>query len=273
MSLELEAPPLTGEAENLDYAALIDLLPPGDDAAWLPTVREKLALSWRTGRAARDEPRICVLANAIASGKGHLSLPCSIADDDQSIERFLATPRIDRDPITFTRLFLFLLDDFVETLGSCYKFLGWKKAPRAPEILGTWTNYFAKHRKNIAVLHHPKYLFLDHPDADRWDRATKNAADVTVIDQSWFDGRTGLPDPEHVRANDQPAVVLVPELHEFLEAATSYYDDFVRQATGRSELKRFETMDHGLGFETLLGRLAPHLPGGHVAGSPSHGQT
>jgi hypothetical protein len=101
-----------------------DLLPPGE-AAWLPPVREYLLLTWRAARAPSDDPLVCVLAHPM--GGPHLSLPCAVGSDDQSIERFLRQSGFDDDPVTFTRLLMFLLDDFVESLGYCYRLAGWAK--------------------------------------------------------------------------------------------------------------------------------------------------
>lgn len=234
-----------------------ELLPAGEPT-WLPAVREHLSQMWRAARAPSDDPIVCALANPM--GGSHLSLPCAVGSDDQSIERFLGQSGLDDDPVTFTRLLLFLLDDFVESLGYCYRLAGWVKAPRAPGVVSIWTNYFAKHRQNLLVFHHPSYLFSDHSDSPRWEKGVRNAGNVSVIDQTWFEGRAGLPDVVDVKANDDPAVVVVPLLETFVVAALDYYRVFVREvAVKGGGLKPFETPDHELFDKRLLERIGPHV--------------
>lgn len=92
-------------------------------------------------------------------------------------------------------MFLMLLDDFIESLEDARRLLGDPKPPKPPANVSVWTNFFAKHRQNLLVMHHPACLMLDCPDAERWQLATRAAGNVTVIDQQWLGQRgRGLPD-------------------------------------------------------------------------------
>ncbi|MBI3201586.1 MAG: hypothetical protein HYZ29_08590 [Myxococcales bacterium] len=246
-----------------------ELLPPGGDTSWFAPVREGLASEWRATRPEPDTPLVCGLQTLDQERDGHRSLPCALADDDQAILDLLESPSSDNDPVRFTRVFLMVLDDFIESLEDARRLLGDPRPPKPPASVSVWTNYFAKHRQNLLVMHHPACLMLDYPDAERWEQATRAAGDVTVIDQQWL-GLRGrrLPDPSAVRANDDPAVVVLPRLDELLQSALTYYRDFGQWAAQRpTELAKFNTPDHELWFKTLLDRVIIHVAPERPTGS------
>lgn len=239
---------------------LFELLPPGSPD-WFPAVRADLSAAWRQRRGNEPETALaCRLANP-ADGTGHLSLPCSLANDDGTIEEFLGGASLDENPPRFLRLFLFLLDDFVESLQRAYKFAGTKNPPRAPDLISIWTNRFAKHRQNVLILHHPTYLFLDHPTAGPWHDAAQKAQNLTIVDTDWLKARSSNPDAQALGVNQNPSIIQVPKLRDFLDGALVFYDGFVNEcAKTPAVLKGFETPDHELSLKTLFERLIPHLP-------------
>jgi len=204
---------------------------------------------------------VCGLQTFDQERDGHRSLPCALADDDQALLDLLESSSADDDPVRFTRMFLMLLDDFIESLEDAQRLLGHPRPPKPPANVSVWTNYFAKHRQNLLVMHHPACLMLDGPDAERWQLAIRAAGNVTVIDQGWLGQRgKSTPDPVAVRANLDPAVVVLPRLDELLQPALAYYRDFGLWAAQRpTELAKFKTADHELWLKTLLDRVVSHL--------------
>lgn len=238
----------------------IQLLPPGGDTSWFPVIRERAATLWRAGRTARETPLACAIQ--ADSGAGHVSVPCALADDDQAVLDLLEASFADDDPVRFVRMLLLLLDDFLESLEDARRLLGGTGRVDPPKIVSVWTNRFAKHRQSLLVLHHPSYLFVDHPDAWRWMTPIRAATNVTDIGQKWLEDRgAARPDAIALRANDHPAVVLVPRLADFLEPSLKYYREFLKWAAARpDELAKFRTLDDDLWLQTLLDRVVPLPP-------------
>lgn len=200
-----------------------DLLPPGGDTSWFAPVREGLAREWRATRPEPGTPLVCGLQTLDQERDGHRSLPCALADDDQALLDLLESSSVDGDPVRFTRMFLMLLDDFLESLEDARRLLGDPRPPKPPANVSVWTNYFAKHRQNLLVMHHPACVMLDHPHAQNWQQAARAAGDITIIDQGWLGLRgRGLPNPSAVRANLDPALVVLPKLDELLQSSLAY---------------------------------------------------
>jgi hypothetical protein len=231
-----------------------DIILPGD-LAWLDVARETLLAQWRAARPVDPTgavtPLVCEILTGVPPGAGHFSLPCSVAEEDEAIERHLEDAQTALlDPIGFFRFYLFLLDEFGAGLECCYQLLGHRSASKAPSLVSTWTNRYAKHRGRILVCHHPKYLFRDNPDAAPIEPELRANPDVTIIDRAWLEQHVNeVPKVRQMTVNRGAAVVVVPRLGDFLSAMLKFYGDFVTYAKGHSaKLNDFYAPSHADGI-------------------------
>jgi len=219
---------------------------------WLHEVQPELFKLWVKETRHKAGANAGTLACQLRPpGNGnHLSLPCSLLQEANEIGTFLASPALNDYPVTFIRLFIFLLDEFTERLRQVAEKeclgLPLGKQPRGISI---WANNWAKHRTQILLQHHPCIMFLDRmlmtgteckqrTEAEGMQDQCGETHPCRVFDQDSLGSLSdGSFDPK-----EAVAVMVVPPLKDLLVEAIEYFKKFVSLARAdRTKLERLES--------------------------------
>jgi hypothetical protein len=229
-----------------------------DDLTWFKPTREALLTSWVGGCESflaypHDDPCGQLFSDVVDIQKGHVSLACSLVDDQAQITALLNSEGFDTDPILFFRLLLFLLDEFTERISESYQLLGEKKR-KQPTKISLWANKYAKHKLIFFIQHHARHVFQDghEPMYEALARGAQGGfclrsgflpERVMILDESWL---RSTPTPQISSANrEEVPAVLIPKFQGFINAALDYYRDFVTYAKSKpKELEKFQSQYH-----------------------------
>ena len=136
-----------------------------------------------------------------------------------------------------------MLDEFTARLEECYGLFGQKPIPKQPSLISVWTNRYAKHRTAILIQHHAQHLFFNDPKSAEVIGKLKVRGDVVFIDTDWLKAN---PEANPAVANqNHHAVVIVPQLEDFLLDVISYYAKFRDDACANAkQLEQFQSPHH-----------------------------
>ena len=226
-----------------------------DDAVWLKPAQERLYQEWAVTTGHRPDASngtwACEIAYGCRTCNEHLSIPCSLLQEANEIADFLSHSCYS-DAVTFLRLYLIILSQFVNQLEDVARLIG-VPIGRPPTLVTVWANRWAKHR-----LHYLSSIIeicfgqsRRRAGANRPKLSTCKAVDdcgkehpVKVIDYDWLARAVGK-EPDLNDANDdQQAVLAVPPLMTFLRATIRYFREFVDACLARPELVRKFQSEH-----------------------------
>ena len=223
---------------------------------WLAVAQAALCEKWyRTTGHRRGASRgtwACEIANRCRSCREHLSLPCSLLAEANEIGAFLDTPCYTEAPLTFLRLYLIILSEFVNQLQNVARLIG-VTVGKPPRKVTVWANRWAKHRLHIMVQHHPDALFADRFENEWDDTVTKLRRHVftdlcdakhptMVIDYVWLTQACGKTPNLHSANDECVAILAVPPLATFLDATIAYFRKFIDACLREADrVKQFES--------------------------------
>jgi hypothetical protein len=214
------------------------------DLKWLHRVQPQLLKYWadetRHVKSAGGNTLCCEIVRAAGSAAQHMSMPCTLASEATEIGTFLSASCFNDDPVTFFRLYMFLLDEFCERIRKASKEVLDLPIGKEPKRISVWGNRWAKHRLQLSLQHHPMIAFCDRYKTTPGELKKRaeaelgrdrcgntypcRAVDTEELGKIFGDGK---PNHDYARENFM-TMIIVPPLTEFLEDTANYLKDFVR---------------------------------------------
>ncbi len=231
-----------------------------DDLKWFEKTREQLSGRWNQGCTnivGRVEEDTCcqLFSDVVDMNDGHISIACSLIEEQEQIAELLSHSGFDNNPILFFKLLLFLLDEFTERISKGYILLGDKQV-KQPKLISLWANKYAKHRLALFIQHHVRHVFYDGDQIiyqalsgggeinGMCLRSGYLPETVFVLDHKWLENNTGHSEINLTNKEMVP-VILIPPLQSFIDETLDYYRNFIDFAKQRpEELKRFQSNFH-----------------------------